>query len=538
MRFFANGPNIPDLLLERRDQGGVVFFCGAGVSRNAGMPNFPELAQGVVDFFDPPVGSEIASAFDPWRDTDNHGPKTPLDQVFHSLYQEYGRDEVNDLVAKRLSSEGVPTTELREHKAIARISCDQEGKPQIVTTNFDHLFEQAVEIVPDNIHEPPAFPDISLGIPITGLTYLHGRLQEPGSKQHSYVLGSADFGRAYLSEAWATRFVQSLLDTYTVVLVGYKAEDPPVRYLLQGLNHDDRSDRSRLYAFDRGTPDAIEAQWRDRGVTPIAYEDHGDLWKTMDAWAERADDPRAWRSQIVDLARKGPRQLDPHERGQVAHLVRTISGARKFADADPSPTAEWLCVFDASCRAAKNSSEYGEDAETFDPSQAFGLDDDPPRPPNSGQQTHIIHDHLLEWRRGDTNPPALHRIGSRPAAGSEPMPPRLAHLTRWIANHLDEPVTAWWVVRQQGLHPRLADRIRWEMRENKNLDPMARHTWNLVMECQSDHRRLLSDGSNSHYQVIFDFLLAWADFKGAADCFVGREAAAPVRAASRAARRQ
>ena len=484
MRFLANGPNIPDLLLERRDQGRVVFFCGAGISLNAGMPTFPELTQHVVDFFDPSPGSEIASAFDPWKDTDSHGPRTPLDQVFHLLYQEYGRDDVNDLVARRLSSKEVSTTELREHKVIARISSDQEGKPQIVTTNFDHLFEQAVKIAPENIHEPPAFPDINLGVPITGITYLHGRLQEPGSKHHSYVLGSADFGRAYLSEAWATRFVRSLLDTYTVVLVGYKAEDPPVRYLLQGLNHDDKSDRSRLYAFDRGTPDAIGAQWRDRGVTPIAYEDHDDLWKTMDAWAERADDPRAWRSQVVDLARQGPRQLDPHERGQVAHLVRTTPGARQFANADTSPTAEWLCVFDASCRAAEVSGG-------FDPLQAFGLDDDPPRPPDSGQQAHTIHDHLLEWRRGDTNPPAFHRIGGRQAIGFEAMPPRLSYLTRWIVKHLDEPVAAWWAIRQHGLHPRLADGIQREMRRNSDLDPVARQTWNLIIEYQSDHRRLL-----------------------------------------------
>ena len=283
-----------------------MFFCGAGVSKNAGMPTFPGLTQHVVEFFDPPIGSEIASAFDPWKDTNNHGPKTPLDQVFHLLYQEYGRDEVNALVAEKLSSEGALKAELREHRLIARVSSDQEGKPQIVTTNFDRLFEQAIEIAADNIYEPPAFPVISLGVPITGITYLHGRLQDPGSKHHSYVLGSADFGRAYLSEAWATRFVQSLLDTYTVALVGYKAEDPPVRYLLQGLNHDERSNRTNLYAFDRGVSEEIESQWRDRGVTAIAYGDHDDLWETLGAWAERADDPRTWRSHVIDLARKGP----------------------------------------------------------------------------------------------------------------------------------------------------------------------------------------------------------------------------------------
>ena len=50
MRFFANGPSIPDELLLARDQGRVVFFCGAGVScAKAELPDFFELAQAVTE---------------------------------------------------------------------------------------------------------------------------------------------------------------------------------------------------------------------------------------------------------------------------------------------------------------------------------------------------------------------------------------------------------------------------------------------------------------------------------------------------------
>src|SRR5215472_7034479 len=35
MRFLATGPNFPDDLLEARDAGNVVFFCGAGLSSPA-----------------------------------------------------------------------------------------------------------------------------------------------------------------------------------------------------------------------------------------------------------------------------------------------------------------------------------------------------------------------------------------------------------------------------------------------------------------------------------------------------------------------
>lgn len=491
MRFFANGPNIPDLLLQRCDQGRVVFLCGAGVSLKAEMPTFVELTQHVVEFLSPPDGSPISAAFKPWLKKDYDGPRVPLDQIFHLLYQEYGRQDVNSLVSERLSQKNIAGIS-HEHSVIARISSDPEGRPQIVTTNFDRLFDHCPGIS-DRIFEPPAFPEIDLGMPVHGVTHLHGRLRDPESPIHDYILSSADFGRAYLAEGWATKFVRALLRKYMVVLVGYKAEDPPVMYLLQGLNHDGRGDHSNLYAFDMGSLEDIEAKWRDRGVTPIAYDDHPDLWKTLEAWAGRADDPRIWRSSVVEMARKGPRTLSAHQRGQVAHLVRTTPGARLFSNSDPSPTAEWLCVFDAWYRAGKKSKGYGERAEEFDPLTVYGLDDDPERPGEDGKQPHRIYDHLLEWRRGDTDPTAGHSLSGRQPEGREDMPPRLFHLMNWSARHLNSPYTAWWAARQNSLHPRHIGEIDRQLKVMPDLHPEARRTWSLILESLSDKRSLKWD---------------------------------------------
>ena len=45
MQFFSNGPDIPDSLLQAHEEGRVVFFCGAGISRRAGLPDFGGLVQ-------------------------------------------------------------------------------------------------------------------------------------------------------------------------------------------------------------------------------------------------------------------------------------------------------------------------------------------------------------------------------------------------------------------------------------------------------------------------------------------------------------
>jgi hypothetical protein len=45
MQFVADGPDIPDSLLEAHGEGRVVFFCGAGISYPAGLPGFEGLVK-------------------------------------------------------------------------------------------------------------------------------------------------------------------------------------------------------------------------------------------------------------------------------------------------------------------------------------------------------------------------------------------------------------------------------------------------------------------------------------------------------------
>mgnify|MGYP001109815722 CR=1 FL=1 len=493
MRFHADGPSIPDVLLERCDAGRVVFLCGAGVSQPSGMPNFVGLTQHVIEFFDPPEDSGIMAVFRPWLE-DQSAANVPLDQIFNLLHQEYGKDEVNALVTERLSRAAAVEEIGREHGLIKRISSNQSGTPQIVTTNFDRLFEMGPEGGSLNRHEPPAFPDLKFGSTIEGITYLHGRLVDSTSDHHPYVLSSADFGRAYLAEGWATNFIRNLLDRYTVVLVGYQAEDPPIKYLLQGLNNDDQYDRSRLYTFDRGLSEEIEAKWRDRGVTAIAYSDHGDLWRTMEAWANRADDPRGWRASIIVGCQQGPKNLAAHERGQVAQVLRTVQGARLFSEADPASHPEWVCVMDANVRSANRSSGHGNGAETFDPKAAYGLDDDFGDITEDDRRQGVSNDNLLVWRDGDDNPTEFHRLGGRQAEGFEATPIRLGHLANWIGKSIESPVLAWWAIRQNGLHPRLLQQIEWQLENLDDLNERARHVWSLILEHHRDPRNRQWDG--------------------------------------------
>jgi SIR2-like domain len=208
MRFLAEGPNFPDELLEARDAGNVVFFCGAGLSSPA-LPGFSGLAEQVISEFGPPPGSDAVAILDQLRS--GAVLWSPLDQVFNLLHEDYGAAAVEHVVNTILKEKSA-TAPTDQHSIVLRLSRNAGRKLQIVTTNFDSLFEKAQRGI--RCHVPPGLPDLASGEALEGLVYLHGRMPtqpSDGIKRLNFVLSSADFGRAYLADGWATRFVRELL---------------------------------------------------------------------------------------------------------------------------------------------------------------------------------------------------------------------------------------------------------------------------------------------------------------------------------------
>jgi hypothetical protein len=473
MRFLPDGPLLPSHLLTQRDEGNVIFFCGAGISRRAGLPDFAGLTRKVVA----KLGAEKA------RDAMERGDSS--DRVFSLLVREFGQSEVDREIFSELKPARKP--DLSCHQMILDLSRGTDGRPQLVTTNFDLLFEAVEKRIPRVV--PPALPDLSLQPSIDGVVYLHGRLRKPEVGVASgYVISSADFGRAYLSEGWATRFVKALRERYTIVLLGYRAEDPPMRYLLEGLNATDGvSYRSPIYAFTQGDEGDAEEEWQDRGVTPICYpksEGHSGLWNTLSAWAEAVRNPEGWNDKVIGIAQRRPVEIAPHERGQVVELVSSKQGAKLFADAKPIPSAEWMCVFDANVRYAEPRKQSWNDDEEIDPLDLYGLDDDPPRPPKESNGKQVIPGfNPLDWKHGDASYPERTGLRGWSAQWANPLPERLHHLARWFGDVMDQPVAVWWAAGWKQLNPNMLWFVsrRLDQRDT-DISQQAATFWRLYLE--------------------------------------------------------
>jgi len=507
MRFTLNGPSIPNDLLDARDAGEVVFLCGAGISIPAGLPDFFNLTVKVAHQLGVQSDSTAARLIETERQYRETGTivqpheSISFDRIFTLLVREFGAVQVENEVAIALKIGRRP--KLDNHRALLEIARGPDGRQRLITTNFDPLFQKAQPRLRSYV--PPHFPDLARRGGFDGIVHLHGLLPSGTAKrfdeQLGLVLSSGDFGRAYLADAWATRFICDLLDRNIVVLLGYSADDPPVRYLLEGLSQSGRIRERRLYAFAAGEPSQITADWRERGVTAIAYdpaEQHRHLWDGIHAWAERARDPAVWRRRIVALAAAPPQQLKAFERGQVVALCSSSEGAKDFATATPPPPADWLCVFDAACRYRKPGRDItysSTPAPEIDPLVEYGLDDDPPRSqePRKDQSPPGID--LLSPL--STDDPVARESGvvtmRRWTAG--PLNSRLFQIARWIQSVVPSPTAVWWAASRGALHSSLHEQLCWVLdRDTTSFDPLIRHAWRLVLEAIKLAPDYLGDG--------------------------------------------
>lgn len=165
---------------------------------------------------------------------------------------------VHAVVREIIGSESSEPNQL--HKDIIRLFTAQDLR--LVTTNFDTHFTSAASEILGQTCDQYFGPALPLGHDFRGLVYLHSSVTRPPPE---LILTDADFGRAYLTEAWATRFLVAMFQTFTVLFIGYSHSDVVMEYLARGLPPDRPGSR---FALDMA---GNEVEWQQRRITPIPF---------------------------------------------------------------------------------------------------------------------------------------------------------------------------------------------------------------------------------------------------------------------------
>lgn len=316
--------DIPKQILIAQRTGKLVVFVGAGASCDSpsNLPLFPELVRKIV-----------SDAHQEGRFGDNNLDDKP-DRVLGEI-QENGvpvHHRIRDIINVTDSHPN------RLHHAIAGLFRSVDDV-RIVTTNYDRHLESALRdrwFDTIEIYKAPALP---LAIDFSGLVYLHGSAdQEP----MRLVATDQDFGRAYLTEGWAARFVHELFVERTVLFIGYSHNDPVVTYLARGLT------RKGLGRFVLAPKNEGLDQWRYLGVELIEYplrtgsqQEHLALTECIEEWSKHVGMRIREHAEKVKVLCSDPRSLnDPVSESYLADLIENENRVALFAEYAHGP--EWV----------------------------------------------------------------------------------------------------------------------------------------------------------------------------------------------------
>lgn len=274
------------------------------------LPDFRSLAEYIADG----TGSSV---------------EEPLDRFLGHLHLR--GVPVHKRAAERLS---VPESRPKPlHQDLLKIFGTIE-RVRIVTTNFDPHFESASTAAFGRAPELYRAPALPRGSDFSGIVHVHGALSHPAD----LVLTDADFGRAYLTEGWARRFLVEVFRRYTVLFVGYSHDDVVMNYLARALPADSVVGRFALAEK--------EDNWKALGITPILFEraEDGNKYKKLEDGVHKLAELASrgvldWQQRLTELGTGAP-PLDDEAVDEIEQGLREVHTTRFLLRA--ARGAQWL----------------------------------------------------------------------------------------------------------------------------------------------------------------------------------------------------
>ena len=315
----------------------AVFFCGAGVSRNEGLPDFRQLAQAAVGLLGP-HSSTIAMP---------HMTHSRYDAALQLVYDQVTGAKLPNLLKQKLTFQNGAS--LGAHRAVLKLAKHRtEPKIRMVTTNFDDGFRRAACLNGD-----PLSYDVAPRLPPVRndwwtVVALHGELENDNIA--NLVLTSGQFGRAYMTEGWAARFVAELFRRFTVVFIGYSIDDPVMRYVVDAYRAVAPTDEVQTYAFVGSSMEkkqSVIAEWKAKHVDPIWYRidghDHRLLYDSLTTLSQLKQKGTSAPRAVLRQYCTGPAELlTTEERTQLSWAMRRIEDKRNSSSSTSSPSESAL----------------------------------------------------------------------------------------------------------------------------------------------------------------------------------------------------
>jgi hypothetical protein len=250
---------IPSALKKAIIKNNIVLFVGSGTSLTLNMPSWDNLVKNIIDYISEETGNQDLKMF---KDILVPGGMNPIDvltQIEKKGYRKFALDYLGNNL--RLKEE----SDLELHKLLFDLC------PRIITTNYDHAFEQAlgdgVHVVSNNSKHGIS----NLSDKKEYIFKIHGDVNDPDN----CVLFQSDYEKFYIEKTsqqdlFTTQLKNSILNK-TIMFVGFGMNDPYVKEIMDHLYKITEGMMKRHYLFT--TNSNFEIPY----IEPIILKDYTQL---------------------------------------------------------------------------------------------------------------------------------------------------------------------------------------------------------------------------------------------------------------------
>ena len=330
---YVNNIQIPGALNQALLKHELVIFAGSGVSMqgDCALPDFRGLVKQIAEVVASPDSTNVDELLEESCET-ALGHLDQMGNIHQACARAIGKglDGYSDL-----------------HIGILKLFGNKR-KVRVVTTNFDRRFEGAAKSL-DISPQTYIGPALPLGDDFEGIVYLHGNVLCP----EQTVLTDVDFGKAYITNAWASRFLLDMFTRYTVLFVGYSCSDMMVKYLTRSISADMNG---RIFALERGASRVDE--WSSLGVIPVHFNDFNDLAPLFMGWGKLSNESLSVRRSAVASYAEITSQLSYMEHENLASFFTNPEDG----DEERNALATAFCTNANSIEALKNLVDCGLDS--------------------------------------------------------------------------------------------------------------------------------------------------------------------------------
>ena len=235
------------IIQEAQENNQLVLFVGAGASIDSGMPSWSD----ALDKIKKRLGYE--------EKEERLIPNDPL-KIPQYYFNQRGKNEYRRLMSGIFKyGETIPTTSLHQKLMKFNIST-------IITTNYDHLIEQAAEEngeVMQVISSDTDLPYKNLG---KELIKMHGDFEHD-----NFVLKEDDYLNYSSNFKLIENYIKSIIGTKVVLFIGYSFNDPDIKQVFKWSKEILKDDMRKSYLInvDREYDKDLEDDYQSFGINVI-----------------------------------------------------------------------------------------------------------------------------------------------------------------------------------------------------------------------------------------------------------------------------